>query len=161
MAVLVRGALPQVISVSLQHVVTRLQNIGSVFYDSHLKHLLVVSIHEELQTVALFIPMQPKVDRIAAGHAIFVELLIPLAGIQLDPGMVAAVGADDALAGVLDHDNLLGPAGRLSPLILAAQARANREQAHVYEGGMTGIKPGSEKGISKRFRGKNGPNVGL
>jgi len=123
--------------------------------------LLVIRIHKQLQTVAGFVAVKPQVDRIATGHAIFVKLLITLAGIQLDPGMVTAVGADDALAGVLDHDNLLGPAGRLSPLILAAQARANREQAHVYEGGMTGIKPGSEKGISRRCRGKNGPKVGF
>ena len=72
-------------------------------------------------------------DRIATGHAIFVELLITLAGIQLDHGVVAAVGADDALAGVLDHDNLLGPWGRLSTLILVGLKGVNREQTHVYD----------------------------
>ena len=77
--------------------------------------------------------MEPQVDRIATGHAIFVELLITLAGIQLDHGVVAAVGADDALAGVLDHDNLLGPWGRLSTLILVGPKGVNREQTHVYD----------------------------
>ena len=77
--------------------------------------------------------MKPQVDRIASGHAIFVKLLITLAGIQLDPGMVTAVGADDALAGVLDHDSLLGPWGRLSTLILVGLQGLNREQTHVYD----------------------------
>jgi hypothetical protein len=71
--------------------------------------LLVVCIHKELQAVASFVAVEAQVDRIATGHAIFVKLLITLTGIQLDPGMVATVRADDALAGVLDHDNLLGP----------------------------------------------------
>ena len=97
------------------------------------EHLLVVRIHKQLQAVASVIPVQSQVDRIATGHAVLVELLIPLAGIQLDPGVVAAVGADDALAGVLDHGDLLGPTGRLFPLILVGKRRRNRERAHVYD----------------------------
>ena len=79
------------------------------------EHLLVVRIHKQLQAVASVIPVQSQVDRIATGHAVLVELLIPLAGIQLDPGVVAAVRANDALADVFDHGDLLGPLGRLSP----------------------------------------------
>jgi hypothetical protein len=95
--------------------------------------LLVVGIHKQLQAVANFVAVKPQVDRITTSHTILIELLITLAGIQLDPGMVAAVGADDALAGVLDHDNLLGPWGRLSTLILVGLKGVNREQTHVYD----------------------------
>ncbi len=109
------------------------ENLYSIFCDSQLKQLLVVCIHKQLQTVAGFVAVKPQVDWIATGHAIFVKLLITLAGIQLDPGMVTAVGADDALAGVLNHDNLLGPWGRLSTLILVGLQGVNREQTHVYD----------------------------
>jgi hypothetical protein len=107
----------------------------SIFDDSQSEHLLVVCIHKQLQAVTGFVQMQPQVDGVATGHAIFVELLIPLAGIQLDPGMMATVGADDTLAGVLDHGDLLGPSGRLSSLILVGREGVNREQAHVYDSG--------------------------
>ena len=50
-------------------------------------------------------------DRVAASHAIFVILLIALAGIQVDRRVITAMRADNGLGDEIAHDNLQAFAG--------------------------------------------------
>src|SRR5574344_1994258 len=89
--------------------------------------LLVVGIHIELQAISLLIPMQPQVDWIATGHALFIELLIPLAGIKFNGCMMPAVRTNDGFSRVVAHINLqaIGRYNKGSLSLLTFSCRKN------------------------------------
>ena len=89
--------------------------------------LLVVSIHIELQAIPLLVPVQPQVDWIAAGHALFIEFLVPLAGIKLNGRVMSAVGTNDGFSRVVAHINLqaIGRYNKGSLSLLTLSCRKN------------------------------------